>query len=340
MPLCPVPSDRTRIACVGDSITSGAKASTPESTYPGVLQSMLGDATHSVENLGVCGSTVIKNPWPLSPPFINPYPPLPWWEQSAFRRLVERAPWDVVVIAFGGNDVAFTNLDGSSATGCRADVSGCSFFTDLAELVRLARTLGRSIDEPPKILVSVHPRLMGFPFPWPSTYPFKQPMRYPINLTKWNVARKRIASVLHEWATTTSAVGDHPRRIKTSTPFVDGIVDFHDDDEPSDWWNASDTSPVLPVCKWVKGAPKTNARDRQRGEESHSAESASAWSWRWSLPTCEFLCDAQSCDTVHPNDQGNRMMAKTVLRELRVVGAAPSAHAVRSPGRTVVSTVT
>src|SRR5580765_260234 len=50
-----------RIACVGNSITFGARLTHPEkNAYPAQLQQMLGDG-YEVMNFGNSGKTVIKN---------------------------------------------------------------------------------------------------------------------------------------------------------------------------------------------------------------------------------------------------------------------------------------
>src|ERR1044071_7859592 len=50
-----------RIACVGNSITAGARLSHPEkNAYPAQLQQMLGD-NYEVFNFGVSGRTVLRN---------------------------------------------------------------------------------------------------------------------------------------------------------------------------------------------------------------------------------------------------------------------------------------
>jgi hypothetical protein len=49
--------DQIKVACIGDSITAGYLASSKSTTYPSVLQKMLGD-NYSVTNLGHSGTTV------------------------------------------------------------------------------------------------------------------------------------------------------------------------------------------------------------------------------------------------------------------------------------------
>ncbi|GMH79370.1 hypothetical protein TL16_g08122 [Triparma laevis f. inornata] len=83
-----------KIACVGDSITAGVTASDPEKTsYPAWLMSsaIYGNAEHEVLNLGVSGSTMLKDG------------DLPYWEQDAYQSAID-SDADVFVIQLGTND--------------------------------------------------------------------------------------------------------------------------------------------------------------------------------------------------------------------------------------------
>ena len=85
------PIKKTRIACVGNSITEGAGASNrPQKGYVGILTSMLGDA-YEVGNFGVSGATACRNTQ-------KPYTGL-----DAFTKAKEFQP-DIVTIALGTND--------------------------------------------------------------------------------------------------------------------------------------------------------------------------------------------------------------------------------------------
>lgn len=82
---------RTRVACVGDSITAGAGLPQPElSAYPAVLAQLLGNA-YEVRNFGVSGSTLLKDG------------DLPYHTTPAFEAARDYLP-HVVVIALGTND--------------------------------------------------------------------------------------------------------------------------------------------------------------------------------------------------------------------------------------------
>jgi len=78
-----------RVACVGDSITSGAGAS-PGKSYPSQLQAILGDKW-KVNNFGVSGRTLLKKG------------DHPYWNEKAFTAAQAFNP-NVVVIMLGTND--------------------------------------------------------------------------------------------------------------------------------------------------------------------------------------------------------------------------------------------
>jgi lysophospholipase L1-like esterase len=82
---------KTRVACVGDSITFGACVQDREKNcYPAVLGGLLGDQ-YDVRNFGVSGATLLKKG------------DLPWWNQGAFKDATAFNP-DLVVIKLGSND--------------------------------------------------------------------------------------------------------------------------------------------------------------------------------------------------------------------------------------------
>ena len=76
-----------RVACVGDSITAGVEASAASSTYPSVLQSLLGDQ-YVVTNLGSSGATMQNDGY------------RPFVQTAMYRALLENT-WDVVVLMLG-----------------------------------------------------------------------------------------------------------------------------------------------------------------------------------------------------------------------------------------------
>ena len=83
------------VACCGDSITYGLLATTPEKSYPAVLQSLLPHCL--VENCGRNGATAIAD-YPLLPNCYAPYLKSPEYA----RAMVSGA--DVVVLMLGMND--------------------------------------------------------------------------------------------------------------------------------------------------------------------------------------------------------------------------------------------
>jgi len=84
-------ADKTRVACVGDSITFGAcVADREKNCYPVVLGGLLGDK-YDVRNFGVSGATLLKKG------------DLPWWNVDAYKNATDFNP-NVVVIKLGSND--------------------------------------------------------------------------------------------------------------------------------------------------------------------------------------------------------------------------------------------
>jgi len=84
-------SDKTRVACVGDSITFGACVQEREKNcYPAVLGGLLGDQ-YDVRNFGVSGATLLKKG------------DLPWWNVDAYKNATDFNP-QIVVIKLGSND--------------------------------------------------------------------------------------------------------------------------------------------------------------------------------------------------------------------------------------------
>lgn len=84
-------ADRTRVACVGDSITFGACVQDREKNcYPAVLERLLGE-TYDVRNFGVNGATLLRKG------------DLPWWTQGAFKEATDFNP-NIVIIKLGTND--------------------------------------------------------------------------------------------------------------------------------------------------------------------------------------------------------------------------------------------
>jgi acyl-CoA thioesterase I len=88
-----VAQTKTRIGCIGDSITNGAGTTAPDgasNSYPAQLQRMLGDRLEVV-NFGVGGTTLLNKG------------DSPYQSQQAFSRAKDFEP-DVVIIMLGTND--------------------------------------------------------------------------------------------------------------------------------------------------------------------------------------------------------------------------------------------
>lgn len=85
-----------RVACLGASITAGARLSHPETqAYPQQLQKLLG-AGYQVTNYGVSSATLLRKG------------DLSYWSTSAYQAALRSQP-DIVTIDLGGNDSKLVN---------------------------------------------------------------------------------------------------------------------------------------------------------------------------------------------------------------------------------------
>ncbi|MDR1723764.1 MAG: GDSL-type esterase/lipase family protein [Tannerella sp.] len=84
------------MACIGASITEGARIKNPqENSYPGQLQSLLG-VSYMVENFGKASSTMLRK---------GNYP---YWNTEEYQKALKSNP-DIVFIDLGGNDAKAVN---------------------------------------------------------------------------------------------------------------------------------------------------------------------------------------------------------------------------------------
>ncbi|SDN00909.1 alpha-L-fucosidase [Kriegella aquimaris] len=87
---------QVRIACVGNSITYGARIENREvNSYPAQLGSILGDG-YDVQNFGVSGTTMLRKG------------NLPYWKTEAYQKALDSRP-DWVFIKLGTNDTKPVN---------------------------------------------------------------------------------------------------------------------------------------------------------------------------------------------------------------------------------------
>lgn len=147
-----------KIACVGDSITEGAHASSKQNTYPSQLQNLLDDAygadAYGVTNLGHCGATMLKSG-------NNPYN-----RTGQYRTLTDNT-WDIVVVMLGTNDAKdkgssrgkFDNWQHDCGGPGATSLAGCSFAADYKDMIKVVQGLGTT-PEGPKIYVAIPPPLM------------------------------------------------------------------------------------------------------------------------------------------------------------------------------------
>ena len=103
---CDDPTFPTHVACIGDSITVGDGASTPQETYPAALQGMLGQQVR-VQMLGHSGATALGPgagdlPYEAQPEYV---------EASEFVSTAGADARVAAVIVLGTNDSKANNWD-------------------------------------------------------------------------------------------------------------------------------------------------------------------------------------------------------------------------------------
>jgi lysophospholipase L1-like esterase len=113
-------SSAIRVACVGDSITYGARILNREAKcYPAQLGVMLG-TNYAVKNFGVNGATLLK------------HGDIPFWKTRAFKSAQDFKP-EIAVINLGANDAAVYNW-----------IYKYEFVKDYTELIRIFQSNGCS----------------------------------------------------------------------------------------------------------------------------------------------------------------------------------------------------
>lgn len=78
-----------KVACIGNSITSGAKDK-QDIAYPAFLGKLMGETYHVI-NFGVSGRTLLRNG------------DFPYWKEKTFQDAIDFNP-DIVIIKLGTND--------------------------------------------------------------------------------------------------------------------------------------------------------------------------------------------------------------------------------------------
>jgi len=141
--------EQIKVACVGDSITAGYLASSKSTTYPSVLQKMLG-SNYSVTNLGHGGTTVQAGA------------DAPYWVTNHWSMLTS-GRWEHIVVMFGTNDAKVNNWPHEFNDACsHLNLLSCRFASDYATMLRVISHLGKNFGHKPhpKIWLMTPPPLM------------------------------------------------------------------------------------------------------------------------------------------------------------------------------------
>ena len=148
----PASAGKTRITCVGASITAGAKTADPsKDAFPAQLQQKLGPQ-YAVSNYGVSGTTMLRKgdkPYQLT---------------TAFESALKSAP-DIVLIDLGGNDSKAINrpLLSELETDCREMISRFAALPSRPRIILLLPLVSFRTDTSgiwdPAIVKQVIPRL-------------------------------------------------------------------------------------------------------------------------------------------------------------------------------------
>lgn len=133
--LVSVSSAQTRVACIGDSITYGARIADRGSlSYPARLQHRLGE-DYEVRNFGLSGRTIRRGS------------DLPFIEEQAFQDAIQWQP-DVAIVLLGTNDTALSAERPNW-------IEGYDFTEDVAALTDPLRRSNPSI----RVLIATSPKI-------------------------------------------------------------------------------------------------------------------------------------------------------------------------------------
>lgn len=141
----PQASAQIRVACVGDSITYGVAVSSPNTSYPGDLQTSLGSG-YNVQNFGYPGLALMNLPQG-NPPYHPPYN-----TSSQYSSMVAFNP-NVIIVMLGTNDASFP----VDAAGWSADYLS-TFVNQYETLIGNLRNLPAK----PTVYIATTPEVYGF----------------------------------------------------------------------------------------------------------------------------------------------------------------------------------
>ena len=323
-----------QIACVGDSITAGYKASNASTAYPGVLQRLFnrkyGPGAYEVHNFGAGGATVQR------------HADSPYWNRTQYKSFVS-GKYDVVILMLGTNDAKDKGDGGAPNWNITCNdpdphPSTCPLMRDYLALIDVARTRGVSgkqplvvVARPPPLwsagaygmnetvlndimppLVTSIARVAGLPSPidvygalggtkdWREKFPVCgcQRSSVPTNGSNYTLAK--------------GFLGANEDYLVSNFTWSEAVSACDATSECAGFTFRSDTpKPPTPTHTYLKRCANTFVP-------------ANGW-WTWTKPrtsplsqppSCDLFCDEQACDACHPNDRGYAVLARSVFEFL------------------------
>ena len=125
--------EKITISCYGDSITFGLLATSPEKSYPGILQTLFSDRC-SVLNFGRSGATVIADYEPVPGRY------LPYIKTEEYKSGLVSQP-DIAVLMLGMNDANPTHHFNENNGGTITEAYLKLYETTLVEIIDTIKSL-------------------------------------------------------------------------------------------------------------------------------------------------------------------------------------------------------
>lgn len=315
-----------RVACVGDSITAGYKASNASMAYPGRLQQLLdarSPGRFAVTNLGAGGATLQKNTTS------------PYWKRDQYAQFVN-GTWDVIVIMLGTNDAHEEPADWPESCSLPDPAAdSCTFISDYHALLSVARA--RTTDESALLAIAVPPPLMR-----EGIYEMNQTVINDLlpRLVPQVAAEARLPQPIDvytalggtsDWRDVypfCGCGGGTARNALDAANFTleSGYPRKGDDFDVANLTYAEAEAECAASDKcsgftFNTSSPKPEERTETYLKRCHDYLIPDEGWWTWMKPmgplppqppSCALFCDEQSCDQCHPNDNGYLRLAMVI----------------------------